>query len=80
MTLVRRRKRIHVTRNMWSGFGDIAVELDALHPKKLQQMAIDSIEAQFDMELFSEQMEIEQAERGQLAHLAGQLAQVASEL
>ncbi|MGA7878387.1 MAG: hypothetical protein WCA08_22195 [Desulfoferrobacter sp.] len=43
-------------------------------------MAIDSIEAQFDMELFSEQMEIEQAERGQLAHLAGQLAQVASEL
>jgi hypothetical protein len=56
-------------------FGDIAVELDAVHPKDLQQMARHSIESQFDMDLFEQQMEIEEEELQQMAYLAGQLRQ-----
>ncbi len=44
-------------------FGDIAVELDALHPKTLQEMAVEAIESQFDMDLFREQMEVDHMER-----------------
>jgi hypothetical protein len=57
-----RRYKSYVNR-----FGDIAVELDALHPQALQEMAIKAIESQFDMELFREQMEVEQMERERLA-------------
>lgn len=48
-------------------FGGIAVELDALHPKTLQEMAVEAIKNQFDMDLFREQMEMELMERERLA-------------
>ncbi|MGQ9687935.1 MAG: hypothetical protein ACUVXF_03975, partial [Desulfobaccales bacterium] len=50
-------------------FGDLAVELDALHPQVLRKLAVDAIESQFDMDLFREQMEVEQWEKEQLASL-----------
>ena len=40
-------------------YGDLAVELDALHPKTLREMAINAIEQHFDMEVFQEQKQIE---------------------
>jgi uncharacterized protein YlbG (UPF0298 family) len=50
-------------------FGDIAVELDALHPKTHREMAVEAIESQFDMHLFREEMEVENMERERLAAL-----------
>lgn len=54
-------------RNFVERFGLVAVELDALHPKTLQEMAVEAIESQFDMDLFREQKEVEQVERERLA-------------
>lgn len=48
-------------------FGKVAVELDALHPQTLQDMAVVAIENQFDMDLLQEQVEVEHMERGRLA-------------
>jgi uncharacterized protein YlbG (UPF0298 family) len=48
-------------------FGDLAVELDALHPRTLREMAVEAVESQFDMDLFQEQMEVEHMERERLA-------------
>jgi len=48
-------------------FGEIAVELDALHPAVLESMAKDAIEGQFDMEFFREQREVEALERERIA-------------
>jgi hypothetical protein len=50
-------------------FGDLAVELDALHPQVLRELAIEAIESHFDMNLFQEQMEVEQMEQVRLASL-----------
>lgn len=50
-------------------FGDLAVELDALHPKVLRELAVEAIESHFDMDLFREQMEVEQLEQERLASL-----------
>jgi hypothetical protein len=50
-------------------FGDLAVELDALHPQVLRELAVDAIESHFDMDLFREQMEVEQLEQERLASL-----------
>ena len=41
-------------------FGNIAVELDALHPEELQKMIRNSIEAEVDMDLFENQKEQEE--------------------
>jgi len=48
-------------------FGEIAVELDALHPAVLEAMAKEAIEDQFNMELFEEQREVEAMEREQIS-------------
>lgn len=48
-------------------FGEIAVELDALHPATLEDMAREAIENQCDMALFEEQREIEAEERKRIA-------------
>ncbi len=48
-------------------FGHVAVELDALHPGTLQEMAIKAIVSHLDMEHFRQQREIEQIERRKLA-------------
>lgn len=50
-------------------FGDLAVELDALHPATLEQMAEGAIRSCFDMAAFSEQMKIEKMERARLAEI-----------
>jgi hypothetical protein len=50
-------------------FGDLAVELDALHPQALRKLAVEAIENHFDMDLFREQMEVEQLEQERLASL-----------
>jgi uncharacterized protein YlbG (UPF0298 family) len=50
-------------------FGNIAVELDALHPAKLEEMARHALIEQFDMVRFAEQMEIEKTERGRIASI-----------
>jgi hypothetical protein len=50
-------------------FGDLAVELDALHPKVLRELAVEAIESHFDMDLFRDQMEVEQLEQERLASL-----------
>jgi len=48
-------------------FGEIAVELDALHPAVLEAMAKEAIEDQFDMDLFEEQRAVEAMEREQIS-------------
>jgi hypothetical protein len=48
-------------------FGNLAVELDALHPATLTDMAEDAVRCQFDMDAFAEQEEIETSERQKLA-------------
>jgi hypothetical protein len=40
-------------------YGTLAVELDALHPEKLRQIAKDAIESEIDMELYETQKELE---------------------
>ncbi|TSA06547.1 MAG: hypothetical protein D4R73_11140 [Deltaproteobacteria bacterium] len=57
-----RRLKAYVRR-----FGMVAVELDALHPQTLQEMAVEAIESQFDMDLFMEHREVERQERERLA-------------
>jgi hypothetical protein len=54
-------------------FGNIAVELDALHPRVLRAMAIDAIEAQFDMDLFREQQEQEQADKEKIERIRDEI-------
>ena len=54
-------------------FGDLAVELDALHPQVLRELAVEAIESHFDMDLFREQMEVEQLEQERLASLKGKI-------
>jgi len=54
-------------RNYVERFGDLAVELDALHPQVLWQLAVEAIESHFDMDLFREQMEMEHLEQERLA-------------
>jgi hypothetical protein len=50
-------------------YGPCAVELDALHPGILKQLATDAVENEFDMELFEEQREIEAMEREKVESL-----------
>ncbi len=50
-----------------SRYGDIAVELDALHPAELEKIARKAIESELDMDLFNEQREIEQMELQKVA-------------
>ncbi|MBI4642276.1 MAG: hypothetical protein HY790_11330 [Deltaproteobacteria bacterium] len=50
-------------------FGDIAVELDALHPQVLRELAVEAIESHFDMDLFREQVEVEQLEQERLVSI-----------
>ena len=51
-------------------FGEYgACELDAVHPKLLREMTVDSIESYLDMDLFWEQKDIEVAERQKMAEL-----------
>jgi len=45
-------------------YGNVAVELDALHPSQLKNIIRESIEAVFDMDLFEKQQEQEQKDRG----------------
>uniref|UniRef100_A0A7V4G6B6 Uncharacterized protein n=1 Tax=Desulfobacca acetoxidans TaxID=60893 RepID=A0A7V4G6B6_9BACT len=59
-----RRYRHYVER-----FGDLAVELDALHPQVLRQLAVEAIESHFDMDLFREQVAVEQLEQERLASI-----------
>jgi len=40
-------------------YGAYAVELDALHPATLKQIAVEAVEAELDMELFEQQKELE---------------------
>jgi hypothetical protein len=54
-------------RNYVERFGDLAVELDALHPQVLWELAVEAIESHFDMDLFGEQMEMEHLEQERLA-------------
>ena len=56
-------------KNYVKRYGSVAVELDALHPATLQNMAVSAIQSQFDMDLFGEQMEIEKTERAKLAKI-----------
>jgi len=56
-------------RNYVERFGDLAVELDALHPQVLRELAVEAIESQLDMDLFLEQIEVEQVERERLAFM-----------
>ena len=50
-------------------FGDVAVELDALHPEHLTRLAEFAIREHFDMDLFEEEMEIEERERARVSDL-----------
>ena len=50
-------------------YGDIAVELDALHPRELETLARNAIEDSIDMELFHQQREIEETEVQKIAEL-----------
>ncbi len=57
-------------------FGEIAVELDALHPSILTDMARGAIENQFDMELMQAQREVEKADRAKIEVLREQVRAV----
>jgi len=50
-------------------YGHVAVELDAIHPEKLQSLIKTSIQDQFDMELFDQQKEVESVERAKIYKL-----------
>jgi hypothetical protein len=54
-------------------FGMMAVELDALHPRDLKQLAIEAIESQMDMESFELQRQIEQEDQEKLAAIKSQV-------
>ncbi len=57
-------------------FGEIAVELDALHPSVLADMARGAIENQFDMDLMEAQREVEKADRAKIDALREQVKAV----
>ncbi len=48
-------------------FGEVAVELDALHPETLEIMAREAIEGFLDMDLFAEQRELERLDRERIS-------------
>jgi len=50
-------------------FGDIAVELDAIAPKELENIITCAIESNLDMRLFNEQVRIQKREMAQIAVL-----------
>jgi hypothetical protein len=57
-------------------FGMMAVELDALHPRDLRQLAIEAIENQLDMEIFEVQRQIEQEDQEKLAAIKSQVMEL----
>lgn len=61
-------------------YGELAVELDALHPDVLETKIRDAIEAQFDMHLFNEQYDLQVEESDTLENTRVQLARTAQEL
>jgi hypothetical protein len=60
-------------------FGMMAVELDALHPRDLKQLAINAIESQLDMESFEVQKQIEQEDQEKLAAIKSQVMELFDE-
>ncbi|RJR26566.1 MAG: hypothetical protein C4582_01515 [Desulfobacteraceae bacterium] len=56
-----------------SQYGHLAVELDALHPGKLIELAEQAIQAEFDMTLFNENKIIEKEERQRLTQIKERL-------
>ncbi|MBU0514800.1 MAG: hypothetical protein KJ621_08510 [Proteobacteria bacterium] len=54
-------------------YGPHGYELDAIHPRTLQDMARQSIKGYLDMALFEEQRQVEAAERAELARLKDRL-------
>ena len=54
-------------------FGDLAVELDAIPPAKLEKLIEKSIEETIDITLFNEQYHLQEAEREELRDLAERL-------
>ena len=50
-------------------YGEVFVELDALHPRQLQTMLREAIEAELDMEVFTEQKEIEEDDNDQIEEI-----------
>lgn len=60
------RFKSHVKR-----YGEVAVELDALHPETLRGIVIEALQNQFDMEDMFYHVEMEQDERERLAEIKG---------
>jgi hypothetical protein len=55
-------------------FGELAVELDSLHPATLQDLATLAIQEQFDMNLILEHVEVEKIERKKIAEIKQRIA------
>jgi hypothetical protein len=60
-------------------YGDHGVELDALHPETLKEITVEAIEDEFDMDLFKEQQEIEQAELEKIERLRSRVQTIIRE-
>ncbi len=60
-------------------YGDMAVELDSLHPKDLETIATEAIQAHLDMEDFELQMEIEEEELAKIAALKAKITSMISQ-
>lgn len=55
---------------------DLAVELDALHPRDFQRVAREAIEKHLDMEAFESEREVERHERGELNALRDKIVKL----
>lgn len=60
-------------KNYVAKYGEVAIELDALHPQKLEDLARGAIEKQFDMTRFHDNETIERAELVKLAGIKEQI-------
>lgn len=54
-------------------YGDLAVEIDALHPEQLKQIIRESIERVVDMTLFEQQEEVEEMDQDKLESLRSEI-------
>lgn len=60
-------------------YGDLAVEIDALHPERLKQIIKHSIESVVDMDLFEQQEEVEEMDQDKLESLRNEIIPMINE-
>ena len=54
-------------------YGDLSVELDALHPEQLEELIRVALSVEIDWDMFNEQLEIEQMEMVRVENLRSKI-------